>query len=40
MNKITLWSDEMKDINMSLDEEGIPTGSNPSFWGNGESYAS
>lgn len=41
MNKITLWSDEMKDINMSLDEEGITTGSTiTSFWGKGESYAS
>lgn len=38
MNKITLWSDEMKDINMSLDEEGITTIT--SFGGKGESYAS
>jgi hypothetical protein len=41
MNKITLWSDEMKNINVSLDEEGITTGSTiTSFWGKGESYAS
>lgn len=41
MNKIALWSDEMKDINGSLDEEGITTGSTiTSFLGKGESYAS